>query len=220
VKRIDAFLAELSAEGYYAASDNEAIVRAASLLPPARATELMVRIVGRNAPTHLSACADLLLRSVAAPLGVMGDLERIGAALIDTMPGDRKREEVDPWRRPVAVKPGFVVDLLTAASRIDAGLAERAIERVLASPKTYGPDAVLTPAALALAKLPESKSWPAAVRLREVSLEDLRSRIAQPPEAPRDLTRANPLTCACAHCRALGAFLGAPDQQQWRLKAA
>ena len=91
---------------------------------------------------------------------------------------------------------------------------------MLASPKTYGPDDVLTPAALALAKLPESKSWPAAARLREASLDHLRSRIALPLEAPRDWTRTNPLECACADCRALGAFLGAPDQQQWRLKAA
>ena len=120
----------------------------------------------------------------------------------------------------MSVKPGFVVDLLTAASRIDAGLAARAIERLLASPKTYGPDDVLTPAALALAKLAESKSWPAAARLREAALDHLRRRIALPLEAPRDWTRANPLKCACADCRALGAFLVSPDQQQWRLKAA
>ncbi len=220
-KRIDEFLAELSAEGHYAASDNEAIVRAAALLPPARATELMVRIVGRNAPAHLSACGDLLLRCVAAPTGAMGDLERIAVALIDAMPSDpTKREVVDPWTRPTSVRPGFVVDLLTATSRIDAGLAERAIERLLAWPKTYGPDDVLTPAALALAKLTESKSWPAAARLREAALDHLRSRIAQPLEAPRDWTRANPLKCPCADCRALGAFLVQPDQQQWRLKAA
>ena len=221
VKRIDAFLAELSAEGHYAASDNGAIVRAAALLPPARATELLVGIVRRNAPAHLGACGDLLLRCVAAPMGAMGDLGRIGAALIDAMPGDpAKREEVDPWTRPTSVKPGFVVDLLTAASRIDAGLAARAIERLLAWPKTYGPDDVLTPAALALAKLAESKSWPAAARLREASLDHLRRRIALPLEAPRDWTRANPLKCTCADCRALGAFLVAPDQQHWRLKAA
>ena len=221
VKRIDEFLAELSAEGHYAASDNGAIVRAAALLPPARATELLVGIVRRNAPAHLSACGDLLLRSVAAPMGAMGDLGRIGAALIDAMPGDpTKREEVDPWTRPTSVRPGFVVDLLTATSRIDAGLAARAIERLLAWPKTYGPDDVLTPAALALAKLAESKSWPAAARLREASLDHLRRRIALPLEAPRDWTRANPLKCTCADCRALGAFLVAPDQQQWRLKAA
>ncbi len=220
VKRIDEFLAELSAEGYYAASDNGAIVRAAALLPPARATELLVRIVRRNAPAHLSACGDLLLRSVAAPMCAIGDLGRIGAALIDAMPGDpTKQEEVDPWTRPKPVRPDFVVDLLTATSRIDEGLAARAIERLLAWPRTYGPDDVLTPAALALAKLAESKSWPAAARLREASLDHLRRRIALPLEAPRDWTRANPLKCKCADCRALGAFLVAPDQQQWRLKA-
>jgi hypothetical protein len=107
-----------------------------------------------------------------------------------------------------------------ATSRIDAELAARAIERLLASPKTFGLDAVLTPAALALAKLTESKSWPAPARLREAVLDHLRSRIGEPLEAPRDWTRANPLTCACADCRALGAFLVEPSQQQWRLKAA
>jgi len=221
VKRIEEFLAEISAEGRYAAADNGAIVRAAALLPPAPATELMVRIVGRNAPAHLSACGDLLLRSVAAPTGALGDLARIGATLIDAMPGDpTKREKVDEWTRPASVKPGFVVDLLTATSRIDAGLAARAIERLLAWPKTYGPDDVLTPAALALVKLPESKSWPAAARLRQASLDHLQRRIALPLEAPRDWTRDNPLDCPCADCRALGVFLVQPDQQQWRLKAA
>ncbi len=221
VKRIEEFLAEIFAEGHYAAADNDAIVRAAALLPPARATELMVRIVGRNAPAHLSACGDLLLRSVAAPMGALGDLARIGAALIDAMPGDpTKREKVDEWTRPTPVEPRFVVDLLKATSRIDAGLAARAIERLLAWPKTYGPDDVLTPAALALVKLPESKSWAAAARLRQASLDHLQRRIALPLEAPRDWTRDNPLECTCADCRALGAFLVQPDQQQWRLKAA
>ncbi len=221
VKRIGEFLAELSAEGHYVASDNAAIVRAAALLPPARATELMVGIVRRNGAANPGACGDLLLRSVAAGIGARGDRERIGAALIDAMPGDTtKRQEVDPWRRPSPVKPGFVVDLLTATSRIDAGLAERAIERLLRWPNTYGPDSILTPAALALAKLEESKSWPAAGRLREATLAHLRRRIALPLEPPPDWTRANSIKCPCDDCRALGAFLVAPNQQQWRLKAA
>jgi predicted 2-oxoglutarate/Fe(II)-dependent dioxygenase YbiX len=74
VECIDAFFAEVSAEGHYAASDNGAIVRAVALLPTSRATELLVRIVRRNAPVHLSACGDLLLRCVAAPSGATGDL--------------------------------------------------------------------------------------------------------------------------------------------------
>ena len=117
------------------------------------------------------------------------------------------------------VKPGFVVDLLTATSRIDAGLAARAIERVLSWPKTYKPDEVLVPAARAFAELAESSAWPAVVRLRDVCLDHLRGRIALPLEAPRDWARANLLRCTCDDCRGLGAFLVAPDQQQWRLKA-
>jgi hypothetical protein len=52
---------------------------------------------------------------------------------------------------------------------------------------------VLTPAALALAKLGESKSWPAATRLREAALDHLRGRIALPLEPPPDWTRDNPV---------------------------
>jgi hypothetical protein len=220
VERIDAFLAELSAEGHYAAPDNGAIVRAAALLPAPRATELLVRIVRRNAPAHLSACGDLLLRYVVAPRSVTGDLEQIGVTLIDVLPGDpTKREQVDTWTRPTPVKPGFVVDLLTATSRIDTGLAARAIEHLLTWPKTYKLDDVLVPAARTFAKLVESAAWPAVGRLREASLDHLRRRIAQPLEAPRDWTRGNPLKCTCGDCCVLGAFLVAPDQQQWRLKA-
>jgi hypothetical protein len=221
VKCIHAFLAERSAEGHYATLDNEAIVRAVALLPPPRATELLIRIVKRNAAAHLNACGDLLLRCVAAPTGATGDLQQIGVALIETLPGPpTARQEASPWTRPTPVRPGFVVDLLTATSRIDAQLAARAIEHLLAWPKTYKPDDVLVPAARAFAKLVESAAWPAVGRLREASLDHLRRRIAQPLEAPRDWTRTNSLKCTCGDCRGLAAFLVAPDQQQWRLKAA
>ncbi|XSC43191.1 hypothetical protein ACF1BQ_034870 [Bradyrhizobium sp. RDT10] len=162
----------------------------------------------------------MLLRRVAAPTGAADDLEQIGVALIDALPGNPiKQEQVDTWTRSAPVKPGFVVDLLTATSQIDAGLAARAIEHVLAWPKTYKPDDVLVPAARTFAKQAESRAWPAVERLREASLDHLRRRIALPLEAPRDWTRTNPLKCTCGDCRGLGAFLVAPDQQQWRLKA-
>lgn len=220
VERIDAFLAGVPAEGRYTASDNEAILRAATLLPAPRATELLVRILRCNAPAHLAACGSLLLRCVAAPAGTTCDLMQIGAALIEALPGPPTgRQEAAPWTRPVPVRPGFVVDLLTATSRIDAALAARAMEHLLAWPRTYKPDDVLVPAARALAKLVENPEWLAVVRLREACLDHLRRRIAQPLEAPRDWARTNLLKCTCGDCRGLGAFLVAPDQQQWRLKA-
>ena len=218
--RIDEFLVGLSANGHYAASDNEAIVCAAALLPRPRATDLLVEIVRRNAAAHLGACGDLLLRCVAATDSA-GDAAKVGTALIDVLPGDpAKRVELGSWTRPASVRPGFVVDLLTATSKIDAGLAARAIGHALAWPLTYTPDAVLVQAALAFAKQAESMAWPAISRLREAALDHLRSRIALPLEAPRDWSRTNPLKCTCDDCRELGAFLIDPHQQQWRLRAA
>ncbi|WP_456640524.1 2OG-Fe(II) oxygenase [Bradyrhizobium sp. USDA 10063] len=87
VQCIDAFLAGVSAEGHYAAPDNEAILRAAALLPAPRVTELLVRILRRNAPAHLAACGDLVLRCTAAPAGRTCDLMQIGTALIEALPG-------------------------------------------------------------------------------------------------------------------------------------
>jgi hypothetical protein len=78
---------------------------------------------------------------------------------------------------------------------------------------------VLVPAARMFAKLMESKAWPAVNLLREAALDHLHRRIAQRLEPPRDWVRSNPLKCSCADCRSLGAFLVAPDQRQWHLKA-
>src|SRR6266581_2367344 len=115
-----------------------------------------------------SGLSGVTLRPVLAPAAICccaaswrrwatGDLEQIAAALIDALPGDpTRREEVGTWTRPTPVTPGFVVDLLTATSRIDAGLAARGIEHLLAWPKTYEPDDVLIPAARAFAKQVES----------------------------------------------------------------
>lgn len=219
--RIDEFLAELTAKGHYAASDNEAIVRAAALLPQARATDLLVRIVGCSASANPGACCDLLRRCVASPDGPVGEPASIGAALLDVLPGDpAKRAPLDNRQRADPVNPVLVVDLLTATSRINVGLAARAIEHVLSWPKTYAQDRILVPAALVLAKQAESAAWPAIGRLREASLDHLRRRIALPLEAPRDWVRTNPLKCTCADCRDLGTFLVDPGQRQWQLKAA
>jgi hypothetical protein len=87
--RIVAFLRELSAEGHYAATDNDAIVRASALLPSAHATALLVRIIQRNAPVNLGACGDLLRRCVAADSAAAVAL--IATALVDLLPGDPAR---------------------------------------------------------------------------------------------------------------------------------
>jgi predicted 2-oxoglutarate/Fe(II)-dependent dioxygenase YbiX len=218
--RIDTLL-DILAAGASNKGDNEAIVRATGLLPPERAAALIEHLIASHAATNLSACGDLLARSVAARVaGRSPDLSRAATALVEALPGDPARTpQRDPWSRSLPVEPGFLVDLLTALGQIDAALAERAVDCILAWPQTYEPDAVLVPAVLGLTGQAASRNMAAVQRLRTAALEHLRARIAEPLEPPRDWARASAIACACAHCRELSRFLADPDRQRWTLKA-
>ena len=221
--RIDAVLADLTAAGVYGKADNEAVVQATSLLPPARAAELIERIIAGNAATHLSACGDLLARcaAVAQGAGRTADLLPAAVTLIDALPGDpAKGPKLEPWRSPPAVEPGFVIALMTALGRLDGALAEQAAGHMLAWPKTYGLDAVLVPAVLKLTGQAETRDLPAVQRLRAVCLEHLSTRIAKPLEPPRDWKRASLIACSCPNCKELSRFLADPKRESWAFKAA
>lgn len=112
-----------------------------------------------------------------------------------------------------------MVDLLTALGQLDAGLADRAVDHLLAWPKTYGLDVVLVPAALALTDRAASRDGAAVRRLCAACLAHLRARIAETLEPPRDWKRASALPCQCKHCSELGRFLADPDRKVWNFKA-
>jgi predicted 2-oxoglutarate/Fe(II)-dependent dioxygenase YbiX len=218
--RIDTFL-DILAAGTFSKGDNEAIVRAVSLLPPERAAALLEHLIASHATTNLSACGDLLARSVTA-WGPGRAAELIGAAtaLVDALPGDPARTpQRDPWRRSLPVEPGFLVDLLTALGQINAALADRAVDCILAWPQTYEPDAVLIPAVLGLTGQAAHRTMTAIQRLRTAALEHLRTRIAEPLEPPGDWARASAIACSCVHCRELSHFLADPERQRWTFKA-
>jgi predicted 2-oxoglutarate/Fe(II)-dependent dioxygenase YbiX len=218
--RIDTFL-DILAAGASSKEDNAAIVQAASLLPPERAAAIIEHLIASQAATNLSTCGDLLARSVAAQVaGRSANLSRAATVLVEALPGDPAHTPPhEPWRRPHAVESGFLVDLFTALGQIDAALAERATDHILAWPQTYGPDGVLVPAVLGLTGPAASPAAAAIQRLRTAALEHLRARIAEPLEPPRDWTRASAIACTCAHCRALSVFLAAPDRPSWIFKA-
>src|SRR5262249_4551319 len=205
----------------YRKGDNEAIVRAASLLPPERAAALIEHLIASHAATNLSACGDLLARSAAVRFtGHSMDLSRAAIALVEALPGDPARTpQRDPWRRSLPVEPGFLVDLLTALGQINAALADQAVDCILAWPQTYEPDAVLVPAVLGLTGQVAHQAVAAIQRLRTAALEHLRARIAEPLEPPRDWARASAMACSCAHCRELSRFLADSDRQRWVFKA-
>jgi hypothetical protein len=218
--RIDAFL-DILAAGAYNKGDNAAIVQAAGLLPPERAAAVIEHLIANHAATHLSACGDLLARSVAARVaGRAADLSRAATALVEALPGDPARTpQRAPWSRALSVEPGFLVDLVTALGQIDAALADWATDCVLAWPQTYEPDAVLVPAVLGLTGPAAPQAATAVQRLRTAALEHLRIRIAEPLEPPHDWARASAIACACAHCRDLSRFLADPERPTWTFKA-
>lgn len=224
-KRITAFLIDVSAAGDYGKGDNPAMLRAAGLLPPAQVAELIERIIARNAVKALSACADLLVRcaSEAREVGRTADFIPAATALAAALPGDPERvlpPEQRWWSSRSTVESVFVVDLLTALSLLDRGLAERAVDHLLAWPKTYGLDAVIVPAALTLTERALVSGRAAVQCLRDAALAHLSARIAEPLKPPPNWARASAIACRCADCAELSRFLADPERKTWTFKAA
>jgi hypothetical protein len=113
---------------------------------------------------------------------------------------------------------------LVALERIDAALANQAMDHFLASPQRFPMDAVMLKAILALdaeaggdTQQPEPTS---VQRLRQAVLAHLDARIAEPLAPPADWRRPAQVSCTCPHCRELSRFLDSPSEPTWRFKAA
>jgi predicted 2-oxoglutarate/Fe(II)-dependent dioxygenase YbiX len=217
VDRLDYFLSHLSAGGVYGKGDNATLARTAELFSPQRFAELLEGIVAHNAGEQLDACADLLVR-ISALQDLRINLVPSASALLKALPGPSPTP-AEAWRRIVPMEPACMIDLLNALVRIDASLADRAVEQVLTWPKTYDLDATLVPAVVQLVGTPWGLGSTAVQRLRTASLENLRSRISEPLEPPRDWARASTLACRCPHCTELGQFLADAERKTWTFKA-
>ena len=220
--RIDAFLSTVAVIGAYSGGENEALVRAAGLLPPDRAAERIEQIIDRHAYMMPGACANLLSR-VSADAGFAGTpalLYPAATALAETLLGERVSVATpEPWRRPTPIEPGLIVDLLTALGCIDAApLADRVVNHVLANPDAFGMDAILVPAVLDLTE--HAQDIASVRRLRTACLRHLRARISEPLAPPADLARPCPIACRCAYCTELCRFLADAVRCEWALKAA
>lgn len=217
--RIDAFVTDIVAAGVYCKTGNKALLRALRLLPVLRACELVERIVTTNASADLNACGNLLARA-AQDRRLGGGIVAAAKSLVEALPGDPAqlpRAEF-AWRRR-SFDVDFIVDLVTALSRIDESLADRAVDHMLAWPKTYGLDTVILPAIRHLTEQTDIRAHAAFRRLRAICLEHLHGRIAQTLQPPSDWTRAGMLDCQCHRCNALSQFLKSANQQTWTFKA-
>jgi len=73
---------------------------------------------------------------------------------------------------------------------------------------------------LRLAEAGVAADGEASRALHAACLAHLKSRAAEPLEAPKDWSRAADLGCTCVHCTALGRFLANAASPTWSLKAA
>ena len=202
--------------------DNAAILAALALFPEQRAAELLQAIVASNAVDAPGACGALL--RVAADGMFKNCHERLidaVTALLDALPGEPATAPKDQWGRPRLAKPDamFVVDLVGIVDRVDAALARRAAEHVLAWPRHFDVDAVLVPAMTRLAGDRRS-AGPALDALLAAAITHREARIALPLEAPRDWIRPSGIGCTCPYCRDLVDFLADPLRESWTLRAA
>jgi hypothetical protein len=218
-ERIESIMVDIIAAGGHGKSDNEAVLMALGLLPARRAGELIEHIVASNAETSLCSCADLLARSARVD-SLTDGLVPAGRALVLALPGDPAQvlQGGFAWQRQ-RIDVGFVVDIVSALSRIDAKLADSTVGHLLAWPKTYGMDVVILPAVRQLIAKTETRTLAAVQRLRAVCLEHLRARMALALEAPGDWTRAGAPGCQCRRCGELSQFLVNPSQRIWAFKA-
>lgn len=221
---LDTLLDIMPARWMYHGSENEALARAAGLLLPQRASELVEQIIAWNAQMMPGACAGLLAR--IGESGQFGNspvlLHPAATTLVQTLTGQRTSPaRPDSFHRPEPIAPSLIDDLLTALAQIDAPLlADLVVGHVLAHPTSFGLDAIVVPTVVALCERALTANTASVRRLRAACLAHLRDRIGQPLAPPADFARANPNLCRCPHCAALGQFLVDPARKEWGLKAA
>ena len=216
------FLTDVTAEGCYEKGDNDALVGALGRLPPRQRPALIERVFSGTAAVSFGACANLLARTAAEwPDRRTPGLVPAAIRLVEALPGDPAQAAPRlSWQDSPKVDASVVVDLMTGLCAIDGVLAQRAVDHLLAWPKSYGLDAVLVPATRALLGRVGPSCAAAIGALRSACLRHLRARIAEPLAPPADWARPATLTCRCPRCGELARFLADPGRKTWVLKAA
>jgi len=219
---IEGFLAGVTAEGCFETDDNDAVIGALGRLPPARRSSLVEHVVAGTAAVSFGACANLLARTAAAwPDHRTPNLVGAATRLVEALPGDPARAVPHPsWQHSPAVDSSVVADLLTGLCAVDAALAKRAVDHLLAWPKTYGLDAVLVPAARTVLKAVAPSCAAVVEPLHGACLAHLRARIVEPLAPPADWSRPVGFKCHCPRCTELARFLADPERKTWVFKAA
>ncbi|MBL8470448.1 MAG: 2OG-Fe(II) oxygenase [Rhodocyclaceae bacterium] len=219
---IASYLIGLANRPRYDAGENPALVRALGILRADFAARSVGEIVRAHAATALPACADLFARAAPALAAEARPLlHSAGARLVEVLQ-HRPAPPRDRYTvRPAGEDAAILADLLLGLDAANAAAeADKLLEHLIASPKTFDPGQILVPAALRLGQLQRGTLPASWARLFQACVLWLDERIACPVAAPKNYTRPAKLACNCADCAQLSAFLRDPARREWRFQAA
>ena len=217
---IDMFGKLMSGQGHDKA-DNSAVLEALALFADDQAAEWLQKIVASNGLEALGACSALLVGALKSTFAKKPTKLRGAAqALVGHLPADPASAPKDRWGRPRVAKSdaACVADLVAVVDRVDAGLAKRAADHILAWPRHFDLDRVVVPAVKNVLRARRSTGI-AFGTLHAACVAHLDDRIAEPLEAPQDWTRPSSIGCQCQHCSELSKFLADPGSKTWALRA-
>ena len=203
-------------------ADNPAVLDALSLLPDDHTADWLRKVVEANGFEALGSCCALLAAALDGNFAKTPKLLlAAGQALLNQLPGDPVSAPKDQWDRPRVANADAtcVADLVGVVDRIDAGLAKRTADHILAWPRHFDRDHIVVPA---IKKLLTSRrpGGTACEALHAAGVAHLNTRIAEPLEAPQDWTRPSGIGCNCQYCADLAKFLADPGRESWTLRAA
>jgi len=205
--KLDRSLAAFCTRHGWAGLEGElaAVLGAATAATVARNAELLRTLCAQRDKNRerIEVCRRLSERSVEA-------LEAV----------DRRRRDYD-WQVPRVDRGAVLGSLVTAMMAVGAEKPlSRLVDHALASDKYDLTDAHLA-AIFALERQLAKRSADGAIsRWIAACRRELEDRTAQAPQKPADYRRAARLSCKCADCRELAAFLADPDRREARFSLA
>lgn len=216
-EQVDRLWSIMAERGIFDKDDVSELLRSSELLPWDSVVRRLESAVNRGGLKAVEAGAALLAAFCRDKPEQARSLLTVAEALFPVLPGDAKRfPELPRWKvESFKITPETAADILESFSTIDADLAEKMLDYMLAWPNCYAIETLLTPVLLKLSDRP----LPVVARLRAVITHYLNERLADVPIQPADWQRNNRLTCKCKDCAELSAFLGDPEQSRWALKA-
>ncbi len=209
----------------YEGSENVALLASVSVLGDPRAAAVVSALVEARMANRPGACAELLLALTADRPASFRQVAEAAVAGLDRIGLPESRPDVfvgwEPKeRRPLA--PEFIEHLLSGLRRLEDGeLIGVAARKIASRPGVFNPTTLVVPAIERIQA--QGDRMPPAVdqavqHLWSSAAEFLLLRSEIPPLPPQDWRLHQELSCTCADCTELQAFVRSPAERVHRFR--